>query len=149
MTVRNPLIRNQLTILHPIGGQTRMLKNYFLIAWRNLLRNKGFSIINILGLAIGMASATLILLWVQYVASFDQFHSKLDRLYEVFSNDKIDGTIRTENGAPSIMTIELKKDYPEIEGVSRINWGSRNLLSPVEAPTRPGPASPAQASAPV
>jgi putative ABC transport system permease protein len=149
MTVRNPLIRNQLTIWHPIGGQTRMLKNYFLIAWRNLLRNKGFSIINILGLAIGMASATLILLWVQYVASFDQFHSKLDRLYEVFSNDKIDGTIRTENGAPSIMTIELKKDYPEIEGVSRINWGSRNLLSPVEASARPGPASSAQASVPV
>ena len=59
-----------------------MFRNDFTIAWRNLIRNKFFSTINILGLAIGMASATLILLWCQYVASADQFHSKLDRLYE-------------------------------------------------------------------
>jgi putative ABC transport system permease protein len=107
-----------------------MFKNYFTIAWRNLIRNRAFSIINILGLAVGMASATLILLWVQYVAGIDQFHSRLDRLYEVFSNDKVDGTIRTLDHTPEIMAPELVKDYPEIEGASRINWGSRNLLSP-------------------
>jgi putative ABC transport system permease protein len=114
-----------------------MFRNYFTIAWRNLIRNRAFSIINILGLAIGMASATLILLWVQYVASIDQFHSKLDRLYEVFSNDKVDGTIRTLNSTPAIMAPELKNDFPEIEGASRINWESRNLLSnTLEGPNR-------------
>jgi putative ABC transport system permease protein len=107
-----------------------MFRNYFTIAWRNLVRNKSFSIINISGLAIGMASAMLILLWVRQVSSTDQFHFKLDRLYEVFSNDKVDGTIRTLNSTPEIMAPELSKVYPEIEGASRINWGSRNLLSP-------------------
>ena len=106
-----------------------MFRNYFTIAWRNLLRNRAFSIINISGLAIGMASGILILLWVQYVSGIDQYHSKIDRLYEVFSNDKVDGTIRTLNSTPAIMAPELKADFPEMEGASRINWGSRNLLS--------------------
>ena len=108
-----------------------MLKNYFTIAWRNLRRNRTFSILNILGLAVGMASATLILLWIGHVSSIDQFHTKLGRLYQVFSNDKVEGAIRTLNATPEIMAPELAKDFPEIEGASRINWGSRNLLSPV------------------
>jgi ABC-type antimicrobial peptide transport system permease subunit len=115
-----------------------MLKNYLTIAWRNLIRNRSFSIINILGLAIGMASAALILLWCQYVASADQFHSNLGRLYEVFSNDKIEGMIRTVNSTPEIMAPELTKDFPEIESASRINW-SRNLISAtVTLASRPG-----------
>ena len=107
----------------------KMFRNYFTIAWRNLARNRVFSVINILGLAIGMASATLILLWVHHVSSIDQFHTKLDRLYEVFSNDKVQGTIRTLSATPEIMAPALMKDFPEIEGASRINWGSRNLLT--------------------
>ena len=53
-----------------------MIKNFFKVAFRNLLRNKGFSFINIFGLAIGMASAILILLWIQNEVSYDQFHEK-------------------------------------------------------------------------
>ena len=53
-----------------------MLKNYFKVAFRSLLRNKGFSVINILGLSIGMASAAIILLWVQNEVSYDRFHEK-------------------------------------------------------------------------
>ena len=68
-----------------------MLKSYIKIAFRNLLRNKGFSMINIGGLAIGMASSILILLWVQNEMSFDRFHKKNDRLYEVFGNVRMDG----------------------------------------------------------
>ena len=107
----------------------KMFRNYFTIAWRNLARNRAFSVINILGLAIGMASAILILLWVSQVSGVDQFHTKLDRLYEVFSNDKVQGTIRTLSATPEIMAPALKNEFPEIEGASRINWGSRNLLS--------------------
>jgi putative ABC transport system permease protein len=105
-----------------------MLKNYFKVAFRNLLRNKGFSIINISGLAIGMASAMLILLWIQNEVSYDRFHTKGDRLYEVWSNDKIDGSIRSLTNTPEIMAPTLNKDYPEIEDVTRISW-TRNLIS--------------------
>jgi len=105
-----------------------MIKNYFRVAFRNLRRNKAFSIINIGGLALGMASAILILLWVQNEVSHDRFHKKLDRLYEVWSNDKIDGSIRSLTNTPEIMAPSLKKDYPEIEEVTRLSW-TRNLLS--------------------
>ena len=53
-----------------------MLKNYMVIAWRNLMKNKAFSFLNITGLAIGMASAVLILLWVQNEVSYDRFHQE-------------------------------------------------------------------------
>ena len=58
-----------------------MFINFLKIAYRNLLRNKGFSFINISGLAIGMASAMLILLWVQNEISYDKFYKNVDRLY--------------------------------------------------------------------
>src|SRR5215470_4172329 len=105
-----------------------MIKNYLRVAFRNLRRNKAFSIINIGGLAFGMASAILILLWVQNEVSHDRFHEKLDRLYEVWSNDKIDGSIRSLTNTPEIMAPTLKKDYPEIEDVTRVRW-TRNLVA--------------------
>jgi len=86
-----------------------MLKNYFKVAIRNLVRNKSFSAINISGLAIGMASAILILLWIQNEVSHDRFHTKLDRLYEIWSNNTIDGSIRSLTNTPEIMAPELKK----------------------------------------
>lgn len=105
-----------------------MFQNNFKIAFRNLLRNKAFSIINISGLAIGMASAILILLWVQNEMSHDRFHEKNDRLYQVWSNDKINGTIRSLTYTPEIMAPSLKTDFPEIEEVSRVRW-TKNLLT--------------------
>ena len=73
-----------------------MFKNYFTVAWRNLLRNKGLSFINIFGLAIGMAFAMLIGLWIQYETSFDKFHKNADRIavvrkHTLFSNDEYPG----------------------------------------------------------
>jgi putative ABC transport system permease protein len=58
-----------------------MLRNYFKVAFRNLYRNKGFSAINIFGLAIGMTSALLILLWIQNQLTYDRWYTKTDRLY--------------------------------------------------------------------
>jgi ABC-type antimicrobial peptide transport system permease subunit len=105
-----------------------MLRNYFKIAARRLFQNKNFSFINIGGLMIGMASAMLILLWVQNEVSHDRFHKNLHRLYEVWSNDKIEGSIRSLTNTPEIMAPTLKKDYPEIEDVTRLRW-TRNLLA--------------------
>jgi len=68
-----------------------MLKNIFLVTIRNLWRNKSFSSINIIGLAIGMASALLIGLWVQHELSFDRWHTKSDRIYQLYSGEEYNG----------------------------------------------------------
>ena len=96
-----------------------MLKNYLKIAVRNLLRNKGFSIINIAGLAIGMASALLILLWIQNELSYDRFYPKTDRIYMMYSRDKVDDGILAWNNTPSPMGPTLEKDYAAVEEFAR------------------------------
>jgi putative ABC transport system permease protein len=106
-----------------------MLKNYFKIAIRNLYRNKGFSFINILGLAIGMASAILILLWIYHEVSYDQFHEKKDRIYEAWNRDIMNDKINCWNTTPKILASALQKDNPEIERVVRVNWNSRYLFA--------------------
>jgi ABC-type antimicrobial peptide transport system permease subunit len=106
-----------------------MIRNYFKIAFRNILRSKGFSFINISGLAIGMASAILILLWIQNEVSYDKFHANANRLYEVLGNNKVNGEIQTGMATPEIMAPGLKNDVPELEAVSRISWGEDYLLT--------------------
>lgn len=98
-----------------------MLKNYFKVAFRNLLRNKAFSFINISGLAIGMASAILILLWIQNEMSHDRFHAKGDRIYVMNNRDHFNGKLWAWNTTPKILGPTLKADYPEVEDVARIN----------------------------
>ena len=63
-----------------------MLKNYFRIAWRTLLKGKTYSAINITGLATGLASSILILLWVQNELSFDRFHKNAGQIYRIASD---------------------------------------------------------------
>ena len=96
-----------------------MIKNYLKIALRNLRRNKGFSFINIIGLSIGMASAILILLWVQDELRFDRFYTKADRLYMMYNRDKVNGEISAWNSTPKPLAPALKKDYPEVEDAAR------------------------------
>jgi putative ABC transport system permease protein len=105
-----------------------MIKNYFKIAFRNLLRNKGFSILNISGLAIGMASAIFILLWIQNELSYDRFHANKDRLYQVWEANLVGGEIQAGTPTPEIMAPILNNEVPEIEQVSRINWGGNSLF---------------------
>jgi putative ABC transport system permease protein len=91
-----------------------MLKNYFLTAWRNLARNKAFSLINILGLALGLACSLLILLWVQDERSIDAFHANGSQLYAVyertFSQGKVDAGLKTAG----LLARELKRKIPGI-----------------------------------
>lgn len=106
-----------------------MIRNFLKVAFRNLLWNKFFSVINISGLAIGLASAFIIFLWIQNEVSYDRFHAKTDRLYQVWSNDVINNSIRSLVNTPEIMGPVLKNDVPEIEQVSRISWEQDNLLA--------------------
>jgi len=100
-----------------------MLRNYFKIAWRNLLKNKAFSFLNISGLAIGMASALLILLWIQNEVSYDRFHKNKDYIYEAWNRGEFDGKIQCWNSTPNILGPTLKKDYPEISDAVRTMGG--------------------------
>jgi ABC-type antimicrobial peptide transport system permease subunit len=96
-----------------------MLRNYFKIAVRNLLRNKAFSIINILGLAIGMASALLIGLWITNELSVDRFFSGKDRIYHIYSREVDNGNLVVWGRAPTPLVSVLKTSYPEVEEASR------------------------------
>lgn len=106
-----------------------MIKNYFKIAFRNLLRNKGFSVINILGLAIGMASAVLILLWIRNEISYDDFHVKKDRIYEAWNRASFSGELRCWNTTPKVLARTMEKDFPEVEQAVRVNWPSNILFT--------------------
>ncbi|WP_257657311.1 ABC transporter permease [Parapedobacter lycopersici] len=107
-----------------------MLRNYIKIAWRNLGKNKGYSALNIGGLAIGMAAALLILLWVQHELSFDMFHSKRDRLYMAGNQANINGTISTWFATPQPLGPALKNEFPEITRTSRhYDLGNSVLLT--------------------
>src|SRR5690242_20531994 len=106
-----------------------MIKNFFKVAYRNLLRNKGISTINITGLAIGMASAMLILLWIQDELSYDQFHKNKDRIYEVWNRVPFDGKIAAWNSVSALAGPMVKKDLPEVERTVRVDYKRTNLLS--------------------
>ncbi|MDQ6477892.1 ABC transporter permease [Dyadobacter sp. LHD-138] len=99
-----------------------MLKNYFKIAWRNLLKNKTFSLINILGLALGMACSLLIMLWVQDEIKMDRFHENDARLFNVMENQHYSGTINTYASTPGILAENIVKDIPDIEKASQLLW---------------------------
>ena len=92
-----------------------MIRNYLKIAWRNLLKNKTFSLINISGLAIGFSSFILIGLYVIDELSYDKFHEKADRIYRLEADIRFGGTdLRLAVSADPAGAV-LKKDYPEVE----------------------------------
>ncbi|MEP7373248.1 MAG: ABC transporter permease [Chitinophagaceae bacterium] len=99
-----------------------MIKNFFIIAWRNLKRKKSFSFINIAGLSIGMAAAVLIVLWIQQEVSYDNFHVKKDRLYQVWNRYTTDGQTGCWNHTPKPMALAISQDYPEVEKTARVNF---------------------------
>lgn len=101
-----------------------MFKNYIKVAWRNLIRDKGFSFINIAGLAIGMAAAMLILLWIQNELNMDKTYPKSDRIYRMYNRDKFSGEYWAWGTTPKILGTTIKKDYPEVEDVVRLSDAS-------------------------
>jgi len=103
-----------------------MLKNYFKTAWRNLLRGKWFSVINISGLAVGMAGAILILLWLQNEVSFDKFHANKSDLYEMYCLAHTDGKGNAFGYTSQPLGPALKQNYPEVVNYSR--FGERDGL---------------------
>jgi len=106
-----------------------MFRNYLITAFRSLIRQKGFSFINILGLAIGLAAALLILLWVQDELSFDRFHEHADRLYRVEEDQYYSGEVYHVNVTPYPSGPVWKDEIPEIEDACRYQWPSGLLFT--------------------
>jgi ABC-type antimicrobial peptide transport system permease subunit len=96
-----------------------MLKNYLIVAVRNILRHKVYSFINLTGLAVGMACCTLLLLWVQDELSYDRFHENADDIYRVVQNIKFADRSATWAITQGPLGPSLKKDFPEIINTAR------------------------------
>jgi putative ABC transport system permease protein len=107
-----------------------MLKNYLLITFRNLLRSKVFSLINMVGLALGISCSFIIFLWVKDEVNTDQFHVNNDRLYRIMENQSYtNGSIFTFSSTPGPMAPVIKEKYPEIELATRITWPETRLFA--------------------
>jgi putative ABC transport system permease protein len=104
-----------------------MIKNYFKIALRNLWKNKGYSTINIFGLALGLATCLLITLYIADELSYDRFYKNADRIYRINSDVQFGAGKLHMTQTSDMMGQALKKDYPQVESYARIytNNGSR------------------------
>jgi putative ABC transport system permease protein len=106
-----------------------MLKNYLKIAWRNLLRNKAFSAINIVGLALGLATCMLISLYVLDELSFDRYNEKADQIVRViFKGSMKGGKINEAHVMPPVAQV-LKADYPEVMEATRLHPGGSPTIT--------------------
>ena len=97
-----------------------MLKNYFKVAFRYLLRHKEYTIINVMGLAVGISCCILIMLFVRSEVSYDKFHSKADRIYRMYMNEKVKGETFTNVATPIPLAPALQASFPEIETTTRV-----------------------------
>jgi putative ABC transport system permease protein len=106
-----------------------MLKSYFLVMLRNLRKNSIYSFINIAGLSIGILCSLLILLWVFDELSYDRFHPKADRLYQVWVNAKFDGKVHSWTSVPLPTYEGLKTEHSGLVNTVVADWGGDRLLT--------------------
>jgi putative ABC transport system permease protein len=107
-----------------------MIKNYLKIAWRNLVKNKTSSFINIGGLAVGMAVAMVIGLWIWDELSFDKYHQNYDHIAIVMQSETNNGTINTSSAIPLPLDAELRKSYgSDFKHIVMASWNDPHVLS--------------------
>jgi putative ABC transport system permease protein len=97
-----------------------MFKNYFKIAWRNLIKNRQFTILNLVGLSTGLACALLIWLWINDELSMDKYNDNDAQLYQVMQNIKHDGMIETTQYTVGLMANALAAEMPEVEHAATV-----------------------------
>src|SRR5688500_13157580 len=103
-----------------------MIRNYFKTAFRSLGRNRNYTFINIAGLAVGIAVCMMIFVIIQFQTSFDNFHTKKDRVYRVLTGHRADaGEISYEKGVPFPLPARLNSAFPQIEQVAPV-YASHN-----------------------
>ena len=97
-----------------------MLRNYWKIAWRSLVKDRQFSFLNLVGLSVGMACALLIGLWVMDELRMEKYNPNDDRLYQVMTNNKTSNGLQTGMYTPGILAKALRTEFPEIEDASTV-----------------------------
>jgi putative ABC transport system permease protein len=105
-----------------------MIRNYIKTTLRSLLKNRVYSFLNIAGLAIGIACASLIFLWVQDEVTYNHNFSKRDYLYHVMENRQVNGVSNTAGGTPSPFANALKAEVPGIKNAMRKSWNMNELF---------------------
>ena len=105
-----------------------MFKNYFKVALRNLWKNKAFSAINIIGLASGLAVCLLIVLYVVNELSYDKYNVNADRIYRLDADIYFNNTSAIFAVAPDPLALTLKREYPVVEEMTRVNYQSDILI---------------------
>ena len=105
-----------------------MFRNYLLVALRNINRNKVFSFLNILGLALGMACSLLIMLWVNDERKIDKFHEHASRLYSVYQRQYYDGRIEASRATPGLLSEEMKRVLPEVQYATSMAWEEKRTF---------------------
>ncbi len=111
-----------LVVILPYPKTNPMIKNYCKIAWRNIRRNSVFSMINILGLSLGMASSLLILLWVREEQRVDNFHVNKKYLYSVYQQQYADNQVLAQYATAGKLASELKRVIPEVQYATADFW---------------------------
>ena len=109
--------------------QLFMLKNYLTTAIRNLWRSKGSTLINISGLTLGVASSLILFLLVRHQSSFDNYHSKRDRIYRIGSSSDGNQGRNYSSGVPAVLPEAFKLDFPEAEEVLFTSYRAGNLVT--------------------
>src|SRR6187455_2116522 len=105
-----------------------MFINYLKSTLRNLWKNKGYSFLNIFGLAIGITCAGLIFIWVEDEVNYDSFNTKKDRLYYVNENQQYDTYTATFSSTPGLMGPAMQAEIPGIANTCRTSEGLTSLL---------------------
>lgn len=97
-----------------------MIKNYFLIAWRNLVKDRQFTLLNITGLTVGLACTLLIGLWIADELGMERYNPNDARLYQVMSNFKNEAGIKTGSATPGMLAAAMRTELPEVEDASEV-----------------------------
>ena len=113
----------------PLTKSIAMFQNYFKTAFRNLWKNKTYSFLNVFGLAVGIACAALIFLWVEDEVNYNKNNEKKDQLYHVMENQAYDGKTYTFGSTPGVMAPAMKDEFPGIKNTCRLTWNQYTLFS--------------------
>ena len=109
-----------------------MLKNYFKIAWRNMIRDKQFTLLNIIGLSTGLACALLIYLWVSDEMSFDKFHTNVGQIYQLMETRNYPGHTGISDESSGLLSKTVKVQMPEVQYAATVapsNWFQKFTLT--------------------
>ena len=101
-------------------GSITMFRNYFIAAYRNLTRNKTYSFLNVMGLAVGIAAFLMISLYVLFELSYDRYHQNADRIFKVIAGDQA--------VTPSPLASALMDEFPEVEAATRLSRSFQDLF---------------------